>query len=60
MTNQEAIRTLSFHLMQCGAMMPIEWVRKNGEGSELMKAFRMAMDSLREQEERQGYGSVGF
>lgn len=51
MTREEAIKTLSLHLMQCGALMPIEWVRKNGEGSELMKAFRMAMDALRAEEE---------
>jgi len=52
MTREEAIKTLSLHLMQCGALMPIEWVRKNGEGSKLMNAFRMAMDELNEQEER--------
>lgn len=51
MTREEAIRILSLHLMQCGAMMPIEWVRKNGEGSDLMEAFRMAMDALKEDAE---------
>lgn len=41
-----AAQKLSFHLMQCGMLMPIEWIRENGEGSELQEAFRMAIDSL--------------
>lgn len=51
MTRDEAAMKLSAHLMQCGMMMPIEWVEKNGEGSELMAAFSMAISALREQEE---------
>lgn len=46
MTNEEAAKTLSLHMMQCGALMPIEWVRKNGEGSKLQQAMRMALDAL--------------
>lgn len=46
MTDEEAIKTLSLHLMQCGALMPIEWVRQNGEGSKLQQAMRMALDAL--------------
>lgn len=43
---REAARKLSLHLMQCGMLMPIEWIRENGEGSELQEAFRMAIDNL--------------
>jgi hypothetical protein len=39
-------KRISLHVMQCGMMMPIEWVKNNGEGSELMEAFRMALDAL--------------
>ncbi len=46
MNREEAAKVLSFHMMQCGALMPIEWVRENGPGSELMQAMRMALDSL--------------
>lgn len=42
----DAAKKLSFHLMQCGMLMPIEWIRENGEGSELQEAFRMAIDNL--------------
>lgn len=49
MTREEAAMKLSLHLMQCGMLMPIEWVQRNGEGSELSEAFRMALAALREQ-----------
>lgn len=48
MTREEAIKILSRHLMQCGMLMPIEWVQKNGEGSDFMKAMEMAMDALKD------------
>lgn len=51
MTKEEAKLVLSRHLMQCGALMPIDWVRSHGEGSETMEAFRMAMDALSETKE---------
>ena len=51
MTKDEAIKILSLHLMQCGMMMPIEWVQKNGDGSDFMKAYEMAMDALGERRE---------
>ena len=38
-------------MMQCGALMPIEWIRQNGEDSEFQQAMRMAMDLLRGEEE---------
>ena len=47
MQKDEAIKILARHLMQCGMMMPIEWVQKNGEDSEFMQAYQMAMDSLK-------------
>lgn len=47
MSKDEAIKILARHLMQCGMMMPIEWVQKNGEGSEFMQAYEMAMDAMK-------------
>ena len=47
MSNDEAIKILARHLMQCGMLMPIEWVQKNGEDSEFMQAYKMAMDALK-------------
>ena len=48
MKPEDAAIRLSLHLMQCGMMMPFEWVKENGEGSELQQAFRMALDALQE------------
>jgi len=48
-TREEAAMKLSLHLMQCGVLMPIEWVQRNGEGSETSEAFQMAIAALREQ-----------
>lgn len=47
MTREEAAMKLATHLMSCGLLMPIGWVDKNGEGSELFEAIRMAQDALR-------------
>ena len=47
MKKDEAIKILARHLMQCGMMMPIEWVQKNGEDGEFMQAYQMAMDALK-------------
>lgn len=49
MTPNEAAMKLSLHMMQCGMLMPPEWLAKNGEGSELDQAVRMALDLLRAQ-----------
>ena len=46
MKPEDAAKKLSFHLMQCGMMMPIKWIIENGEGSELQQAFRIALDAL--------------
>lgn len=48
MDGTEAIKLLSLHLMQCGALMPIDWVTTHGEGSPLMEAFQMAFTAIRE------------
>lgn len=53
MKPEDAAKKLSFHLMQCGMMMPMEWVKENGEGSALQQAFRMALDALRDNERLQ-------
>lgn len=50
MKPEDAVNKLSFHLMQCGALMPMDWIKENGEGSELQQAFRMALDALRDDE----------
>lgn len=50
MKPEDAAKKLLFHLMQCGMMMPMEWIRENGEGSELQQAFRMALDALQDGE----------
>lgn len=50
MKPEDAVNKLSFHLMQCGALMPMDWIKENGEGSELQQAFRMALDALRDGE----------
>lgn len=50
MTKERAIELLMSHLRQCGTLMPIEWVEKNGSG-ELMEAFEMAFDALQKQAE---------
>lgn len=52
MTNEEAAKTLSLHLMQCCALMPIDWIRQNGEGSRLQEAMRMALDALNQEPEK--------
>lgn len=59
MKPEDAAIRLSLHLMQCGMMMPFEWVKENGEGSELQQAFRIALDALQENEElRKENGAV--
>lgn len=47
MTNEQAERVLLSHLMQVAFLMPIEWIEKNGDGSDFQKAYGMALDALR-------------
>lgn len=56
MTGEEATKILSLHMMQCGMLMPIEWVKKNGEGSQLHQAVRMAIDALTEKNDAVDFG----
>lgn len=51
MTNDEILKELSAHVMQCGALMPIDWVTAHGEGSRFMEAYAEAVRlvKLREQ-----------
>lgn len=46
MSKDDALRVLSLHLMQCGSLMPMDWIQKNGDGSEFMTAYEMAMEAL--------------
>ena len=48
MTHKEAAEELVRHLFQCSALMPIEWIRQNGEGSRFQQAMRIALDALKE------------
>lgn len=50
MTNKEAAVKLAMHLHQCGLLMPEDWLEKNGEGSELERAFQLAIDALKREE----------
>lgn len=50
MTRDEAAMKLTTHYMSCGMLMPITWLERNGRGSELEQAFRMALDALREKD----------
>lgn len=50
MDRAEAIKRLALGMMQCGMLMPIEWVKENGKGSEFDEALQMAIAALREQE----------
>jgi len=47
MTTDEMIRELSMHLMQCGALMPINWVETHGEGSPFMTTMEEVMRLLK-------------
>lgn len=47
MTNEDAAIKLTTHLITCGMLMPEDWLEKNGPGSDLQQAFRLALDALR-------------
>jgi hypothetical protein len=44
----EAIDTLVKHVRECGMLMPMEWVVKNGNDSLFMEAIMMAVKALKE------------
>lgn len=54
MTGSEAAMKLTCHLMQCGLLMPIDWLEKNGEGSDLFRAFELAKEALLRYDENEG------
>ena len=54
MTSAEAVAILERHLRLCGMLMPIEWVKGNGDGSDFQIAYGMALDALREKRDANG------
>ena len=50
MTREEAALKLTLHLHALGMLMPEDWLKENGEGSELQEAFRIALDVLKGEE----------
>lgn len=54
MTNEEAIKVLTAHIIQCGMLMPLDWVKSNGDGSEFMQAMTKAFEALEAQKENHG------
>ena len=49
MTYDDAYMKLVTHIMDCGMQMPIEWVRKNGDGSPFSQAMEMTIDAVKKQ-----------
>ena len=47
MSREEAALKLTLHLHALGMLMPEDWLKENGEGSELQEAFRIALDVLK-------------
>lgn len=47
MTRGQAALRLALHLSSLGMLMPEDWLKKNGEGSELYEAFQIAVEVLR-------------
>ena len=50
MTPNEAYHELLRHIRECGSLMPLDWVKKNGEGSKFFEAYEMALNALKEKE----------
>lgn len=51
MTSEEMIRELSLHVMQCGILMPIDWITDHGEGSRFMESYGEAMRLMKLKEQ---------
>ena len=47
MTKDHALLVLTQHIIECGMLMPMDWVKTHGDGSEFMEAYGMAMDALK-------------
>lgn len=50
MTKAEAKKVLSDHLTECLTLMPIDWLRTHGEGSQFFDAYEMALSALNSDE----------
>jgi hypothetical protein len=48
MTSAEAIQVLTRHVRECGMLMPIDWIRTNGDDSPFMEAIMLAIKALEE------------
>lgn len=48
MTNTEAIQVLTRHVRECGMLMPMDWVRINGDDSPFIEAIMLAIKALKE------------
>ena len=46
MDHERAVKILKRHLVQCAALMPIDWIRQSGEDSEFQQAMRLAISLL--------------
>lgn len=46
MTGTEAKKVLSNHLMECMALMPIDWLNTHGPESSFVEAFEMSQTAL--------------
>lgn len=46
MNETDAAQVLRQHILECGALMPIEWIRQNGDGSDFQKAMSLAIQLL--------------
>lgn len=53
MTNKEAFSVMISHLIQCGMLMPEEWVLENGDGSKFQIAYGLALKALKTNEVNQ-------
>ena len=53
MTNKEAFSEMVSHLIQCGMLMPEEWVLANGDGSKFQTAYGLALKALKTNEVNQ-------
>ena len=47
MTKDHALLVLTQHIIECGMLMPMDWLKTHGDGSEFMEAYNMAMDALK-------------
>lgn len=51
MDSEKAVLVLIRHVRECAMMMPLKWLKENGDGSEFMQAMQLAIDALKERGE---------